>query len=290
MSNLTACDPACRFRSCGLRLLISTWRSTLRPGAASGGFHVALAGGRSAPAAGGWIRDAYLTESLPRSSNGRTRTGPGRGYPTPAAARRAMLLLGLGLVLALASWLLLVLALSPPSQTATTEPVGAAKPTLPNLRLVHELQTLGPVSTLVWSSDGTKLAAGSLGGRFPPFNIQNPYGKVITIWDSSGHVIQQIQREGEFFVFDSTFAFVSGDTQLVTPPVSASGAFALFDVTTGEFVREVPKPRDVGGANVLVASPDQSILAVSFRYAMRHCLNSAANFWQFPVGPDKSGR
>jgi WD40 repeat protein len=197
---------------------------------------------------------------LPRSSNGRTLAGPGGGYPTPATARRAVLLLGLGLALA---------SSSPPVQTATTEPVGAAKPTLPNLRLVHELQTPGPVSTLVWSSDGTKLAAGSLGGRFPPFNIQNPYGKVITIWDSLGHVVRQIQGETAFFVFDSTFAFVSGDTQLVTPPVSASGAFALFDVSTGELVREVPKPRDVGGANVLVASPDQSILAVSFRYTMR---------------------
>jgi WD40 repeat protein len=166
------------------------------------------------------------------------------------------------------------------AQAATSEPVGAAKPTLPNLRLVHELQTPGPVSTVVWSSDGTKLAAGSLGGSLPPFNIQNPYGKVITILDSLGHFVRQIQRETAFFVFDSTFAFVSGDTQLVTPPVSASGAFALFDVTTGELVREVPKPRDVGGANVLVASPDQSILAVSFRYAMRQpvALYSAQNW------------
>jgi WD40 repeat protein len=182
----------------------------------------------------------------------------------PAAARRAVLLLGLGLVLALASS-------SPSIQTATTEPVDAAKPTLPNLRLVRELQTPGPVSTVVWSSDGTKLAAGSLEGPFAPFNIQNPYGKVITIWDSSGHVVRQIQRETAFFDFHDTFAFVSDDTQLVTPPVlSANGAFALFDVGTGELVREVPgphpgEPHNVNGAMGFVASPDESILAATFR-------------------------
>jgi WD40 repeat protein len=160
------------------------------------------------------------------------------------------------------------------AQAATSEPVGAAKPTLPNLRLVHELQTPGPVSTVVWSSDGTELAAGSLGGALPPFNIQNPYGKVITIWDSLGHVVRRIQRETAFFVFDDTFAFVSRDTQLVTPSVlSANGAFALFDVSTGELVREVPgphpgRPSNVNGARALVVSPDQSILAVKFGDAM----------------------
>jgi WD40 repeat protein len=160
------------------------------------------------------------------------------------------------------------------AQAATSEPVGAAKRTLPNLRLVDELQTPGLVSTVVWSSDGTKLAAGSLGGGFSPFNIQNPFGKIITIWDSLGHVVRQIQRETAFFAYDDTFAFISGDTQLVTPPVlSANGAFALFDVSTGEPAREVPglhpgRPRNANGATVLVASPDQSFLAVQFGYAI----------------------
>jgi WD40 repeat protein len=159
------------------------------------------------------------------------------------------------------------------AQAATTEPAGAMKPPLPNLQLVRELQTSGRVSTLVWSSDGTKLAAGSLGGLLPPFYIQNPYGKVIIIWDSAGHIIRQIQRETAFFGYDDTFALVSGDAQLATPPLSATNGFTLFDISTGELVNEIPglhpgRPRNVNGAKVLVASPDQSILAVIFGHAI----------------------
>jgi WD40 repeat protein len=147
------------------------------------------------------------------------------------------------------------------TQAATTEPADALKPSWPNLPLVRELQTPGPVSTLVWSSDGTKFAAGSL-------------GKVITIWDSAGQIVRQIQRERAFFRYDDTFAFVSGDTQLATPPVlSETAAFALFDIGTGEVVREIPglypgMSRNVNGAKVLVASPDRSILAVIFGRAL----------------------
>jgi hypothetical protein len=72
------------------------------------------------------------------------------------------------------------------TQVATTEAADAVKPSSPDSPLVRELQTPGPVSTLVWSSDGTKFAAGSL-------------GKVITIWDSAGQMVRQIQREKSIF-------------------------------------------------------------------------------------------
>jgi DNA-binding beta-propeller fold protein YncE len=147
------------------------------------------------------------------------------------------------------------------AQAAATEPADAVKPSSPDSPLIRELQTPGPVSTLVWSSDGTKFAAGSL-------------GKVITIWDSAGQVVWQIQRERAFFRYGDTFAFVSGGTQLATPPVlSEIDAFSLFDIGTGEVVREIPglypgMSQNINGAKVLVASPDRSILAVIFGRAL----------------------
>jgi WD40 repeat protein len=147
------------------------------------------------------------------------------------------------------------------TQVATTEAADAVKPSSPDSPLVRELQTPGPVSTLVWSSDRIKFAAGSL-------------GKVITIWDSAGQMVRQIQRERAFFGYSDTFAFVSGDTQLATPPaLSKIDAFSLFDIGTGEVVREIPglypgMSQNINGAKALVASPDRSILAVIFGRAL----------------------
>jgi WD40 repeat protein len=146
------------------------------------------------------------------------------------------------------------------------------------LQLVYELQTPGEISAVTWSSDGTKLAASSIGQSgvipiLPPMYVPNPFGSLITIWDSDGHIYRQIKRPQPFFSYDDTFAFVAGDKQIATPPVSNSSAFTLFDIDTGEVVREVPglhpdKPRNVNGAKILVASPDQSVLAVIFGRAL----------------------
>jgi WD40 repeat protein len=142
------------------------------------------------------------------------------------------------------------------------------------LQLVRELQAPGSVSAVVWNSDGTKLAVSSLGQGatipiIPPMYLPNSSGRLITIWDSDGHVHQQIQRDLAFFEFDDTFAFVAGDRQIATPPIHELDAFALFDVDTGQLIREIPgsypgRPRSVNGAKILLASPDQSILAAVF--------------------------
>jgi WD40 repeat protein len=164
------------------------------------------------------------------------------------------------------------------TQAAAAESSVAAKAPAPSLQLIHELQTPGEISAVTWSSDGTKLAASSIGqpvalSIVPSIHVPNPYGSLITIWDSDGHLYRQIKRSDPFFSFDDTFAFVGGDKQIVTPPVSSTGAFSLFDTETGEVVREIPglhpdKPRNVNGAKVLIASPDQSVLAVIFGRAL----------------------
>jgi hypothetical protein len=172
-----------------------------------------------------------------------------------------------------ALWIRCALAQPAPAQTGL--PVS---PPLPNLLLLQELETPGPVSALVWSSDGTKLAVGSVGQPstvpiIPPMRLANVFGMLITIWRLDGRVDQQIRRTEAFFVRNDTFAFVGGNRLLATPPVEDKNAFALFDVDTGELVREIPglhpgRQRTVNGAKVLVASPDQTLLAVIFGRAI----------------------
>src|SRR5262249_54477428 len=118
-------------------------------------------------------------------------------------------------------------------------------PDLPKLQVVRELQAPGPVSRLLWSSDGAKLAAYILGpGRVWPLIgtlLPSPFGSLITIWNADGKVFRKLQRPQPFFQTLDTFAFVAGDKQIVAPPSMQSNtlAFSVFDIDTGEIVHEV---------------------------------------------------
>jgi len=159
----------------------------------------------------------------------------------------------------------------------------AQRPGLPKLQIVRELQTPGPVSSLLWSSNGAKLAASSLfaGADIPgipgapAMHIPSPFGSLITIWNADGQVFRKLERPKPFFQTLDAFAFVGGDKQIVAPPSMQSNtlAFSVFDIDTGEIVHEVAgsypdKPRNVNAATVVVASPDQSLVAVTFGRAL----------------------
>jgi hypothetical protein len=90
------------------------------------------------------------------------------------------------------------------TQAAAAESSVAAKAPAPSLQLIHELQTPGEISAVTWSSDGTKLAASSIGqpvalSIVPSIHVPNPYGSLITIRDSDGHLYRQIKRSDPFF-------------------------------------------------------------------------------------------
>jgi WD40 repeat protein len=165
-----------------------------------------------------------------------------------------------------------------------------AQPLLPNLRLTQELPTPGRISAIIWSSNGAKLAAASMGEAevipfIPSMSIPNPYGKVVTIWDSSGRTIRRIQRDTVFFREEDMFAFVAHDRQLATPPPFSDSvaAFVLFDVETGEVAHTIVGSR----ATVLIASPDQSILAGIFGRGRDHsvALYSTPDWTKLPDLP-----
>jgi WD40 repeat protein len=153
-----------------------------------------------------------------------------------------------------------------------------AQASLPHLEQTNELKTPGPVSSVLWSSDGSKLAAYSLGpGADMPTggHLASPLGSLITIWHADGQVFRKLSRPQPFFWFHDTFAFVAGDKQIVAPAsmTSDSLAFSVFDIESSEIVREIPgafpdKPRNVNAATVMAASPDQSLLAVTFGAAL----------------------
>ena len=111
---------------------------------------------------------------------------------------------------------------------------------------------------VAWSSDGTKLAA------------YNSWGNVVTVWGSAGQVLQELRRPG---VPDSNaIAFIADDREVVTPNAHynlENIAFSVFDVVSGQVVRDIPGPEPQGrrgsnAATVLAASPDESVLAVAF--------------------------
>jgi WD40 repeat protein len=149
---------------------------------------------------------------------------------------------------------------------------------VPILTAAQNLQAAGPVASLIWSTDGTKIAASllvaaptNLGIRLP----SSPVGNLITIWNGDGQVFQQLRRPEPFFAFYENFTFVSKDKQLVVPPPLTSNAvaFSVLDIATGEIVFEAPgahlnQGRNVNGAFKMAVSPDQSILAVIFGRAM----------------------
>jgi len=164
------------------------------------------------------------------------------------------------------------------------------------LKLVRELPTAGPISTVLWNSDGSALAAVDL----PPIpskaliRIQSPYGSSVTIWSADGHVLRNLSRPEAFFVAGDKLAFVAGDKQLAVPPLlsSSSLGFSVFDIETGSVAREfagplVDKPRYYNRAKLLVASPDQSLLAVAFPGAQPVALYSTTNWSKLAEIPER---
>jgi hypothetical protein len=168
-----------------------------------------------------------------------------------------------------------------PGRTLAAESSPVGQPTLPNLRIVQELRTPGRISAIVWSSDGAKLAAASLGSpekipTIPSTNIPSPFGNLITIWNSNGEVYRELQRPQAFFESHDTFTLLGRGTQLVVPPSMASNdvAFSVFEAETGNLLRDLPGshpglPRNVNGATLLLTTPDESILAVIFGRALK---------------------
>src|SRR6185437_7380551 len=153
--------------------------------------------------------------------------------------------------------------------------VGADQTTLPSLKLVSDLQAPGPVSGVIWSSDGSKLAAYSAdGGRAGILGIvylADPNSSLIMIWNADGTVFRELRRPRPFIETRETFAFAAGDQQIAAPPPLDSNdlALSIFDIATGVVVHDIPsnrpnRDRVTNGAKILVASPDQSILAVAF--------------------------
>jgi len=146
---------------------------------------------------------------------------------------------------------------------------------LPELQVIQELPRPGDTYGVIWSSDGTKLAAftnGPTANVLGTFLMPSPGGNLLTIWNSDGQILREIRRPDGFFTVDDKPAFVAGDREIVTPPpfTSTDLAFSVFDVSTGEVVREIsgPSPERLGANNrafnaarIIVASPDQTILA-----------------------------
>jgi WD40 repeat protein len=95
---------------------------------------------------------------------------------------------------------------------------------------------------------------------------------LVVVWGSDGTVVQKIQREGDHFI-GPALAFVAGNGQIAARPVSAKSsadvAVSVFDIQTRQVVHAIQGPRPgqpapVNFASALVASPDQSMLAVMF--------------------------
>jgi len=144
------------------------------------------------------------------------------------------------------------------------------------IHVIQELLPPGLVSALAWSSDGTRLAVATLGEGAaiplsPPIYLGNPFGRLITIFNSDGVVSQQIRRDKGFFTLDERIAFVADNTQIATPPPqeSEASAFSIYNLGDGAEGREIPGPNPTSGrltnrGTRIVVSPDQSILAVAF--------------------------
>ncbi len=130
---------------------------------------------------------------------------------------------------------------------------------LPKLQLIGELRRQDYTFGATWSSDSKRLAAYS------------EYGNLVTVWSVNGQVLQEFHRPGIGDV-TSALAFLSGNTEIVTPPTSNTAedvAFSVFDIATGAVVRELPGPHPewhgrANWAHHLVSSPDQSLLAAAF--------------------------
>jgi WD40 repeat protein len=145
--------------------------------------------------------------------------------------------------------------------TAPVSPVLANETRISSLNIREEFQlaTPGAAVAVIWSADGSALAAAS------------NYGQVLTVWDRAGHLINQIKRIGGGPTLGGSIAFAHGSSQLVFPPpatASKSTAFAVWDVSTGHIIRTVdgPQPGDDYSFNVadhFMTTPDQTMLATA---------------------------
>lgn len=146
---------------------------------------------------------------------------------------------------------------------------------LPTLEQEKILRASGPVATLTWSSDSTKLAAAIIdaGPPVPAIGFRTgAFGNLIMVWEADGRLYRELRRKEPFLSVGSDIAFVAGDRQLVAPAMYSSNAlaFSVFDLQSGEIVREIAGPapdgkRSVNRAFRLVSLPDQQSLAVAFQ-------------------------
>ena len=194
------------------------------------------------------------------------------GAALAVSARRAVSV-GLGLCLVLGPG---ASAQPSPADTsaadAATPDGGAPRRGVPRLRAVRDLtrpydrdlhdpffNSQNPYA-LAWSPDGARLAAYIYEGN------------IVTVWSpGDGRIVRELRRPGAAYG-GTSLAFAAGGRQLVTPPASAASqdiAFSVFDVERGEVVHEAPgpfpgRPRNANTADIFVASPDSSLLAVVY--------------------------
>jgi WD40 repeat protein len=150
------------------------------------------------------------------------------------------------------------------------------------------------IASLIWSSDGAQLAASSFGVGAPmPFIGRLPVtvGNLITIWNADGQVLRTLQQPKPFFELSNNFAFVAADKQVAAPTLGSEKlAFWVFEVESGEIVHEIPAtnhdPQNRTRALLLVASPDQSILAATFPGTQPVALYSTRDWSKLADLPD----
>jgi WD40 repeat protein len=134
-----------------------------------------------------------------------------------------------------------------------------------NVQKQFDLSMQSAAVALAWSRDGSALAAAG------------NYGSTLTVWDTSGHLINQIARSGDGPALGGALAFVEGTSQLVFPPPAGADhavAVAVWDVSTGRIIRTEngPQPDDDHATNLaqhFVTSPDQGLLAIATRAGRR---------------------
>jgi WD40 repeat protein len=130
-----------------------------------------------------------------------------------------------------------------------------------NFQKEFDLDTPGAAVAVTWSADGSSIAAAS------------NHGGVLTVWDRSGHVVNQIRRVGGGPTLEGSLTFAHGSSQLIFPPPETpnnSTAFAIWDVSTGQIVKSVdgPQPGDdypYNRADHFMTTPDQTLLAAATR-------------------------
>jgi hypothetical protein len=102
--------------------------------------------------------------------------------------------------------LLLVVALQVMTSSAAAQvPQGASPQALPTLQVLQELERPAMTTSVVWSSDGTKLAAYTLssGGDIRTGSIS---GRLLTIWKADGQILCEIEPPEAFFFSDAPLA------------------------------------------------------------------------------------